>query len=328
MADSLTSMSTSPARPLLSVIIPTHDTRELTLACLRALATAAPASADLEILVVDDASTDGTAAAIAAAHPQVIVLRRENARGFTPAANEGLAAARGDVLLLLNSDTEVEPGGLDALGAALVADPRLGAAGATLHYPDGTPQWSGGNAPTLAWLFALASGLPALLGRLPLYRRLKPPGGGRSAGPGPAAIPVDWVTGAALALRREAWNQVAPLDESFRFYAQDLDLCLRLRAAGWTVAVLPGFRVLHHHGATIGKSAGASQHFPLLWADLLRWARKSRPTAWVSAAAFSLAAGACLRLTGRRLALPFLPASRRPQWKEDTARLAEALAGL
>src|SRR4029079_12824665 len=118
-----TLMSTAGRRPLLSVVVPTHDTRELTLACLEALAGAAPRAADLEVLVVDDASADGTAEAIAAAHPQVRVLRREKAGGFAPAANQGLAQARGDVLLLLNSDTEMEPGGLDALLAAFAADP-------------------------------------------------------------------------------------------------------------------------------------------------------------------------------------------------------------
>src|SRR6185369_3384658 len=124
--------------------------------------------------------------------------------GFTRAANLGLARASGEILLLLNSDTEVDASGLAALSAAFAAEPRLGAAGADLYYPDGSPQWSGGRAPTLAWLFALASGAPALFRRLPFYRRLKPPGARGGA--------VEWVTGAALAVRRAAWEQAGPLD--------------------------------------------------------------------------------------------------------------------
>src|SRR5215213_1669014 len=98
---------TSPGR--LSVVVPTHDTRDLTLRCIETLE--AEGADNLEIVVVDDGSTDGTAEALAAAHPRVHVLRNVPAAGFTRAANRGMAEAHGDVLLLLNSDTEVEPGG-------------------------------------------------------------------------------------------------------------------------------------------------------------------------------------------------------------------------
>ncbi len=150
----------------LSVVVPTHDTRDLTLACLGSLA--GQKVPGLQVIVVDDASTDGTAEAVARLHPGVRVLQTgERAVGFTRAANLGLAAAEGEILLLLNSDTEVDPGGLAALLAAFAADSRLGAAGGALRYPDGRPQWSGGPAPTLLWLFGLASGLPAALGGSP-----------------------------------------------------------------------------------------------------------------------------------------------------------------
>jgi GT2 family glycosyltransferase len=304
----------------LSVVIPTHDTRELTLRCVASLAAAAPAE-PMQIIVVDDASADGTAEALAAAHPAVEVLRLSPAAGFTRAANHGLARARGDVLLLLNSDTEVEPGGFAILLGAFDRDPRLGAAGAMLHYPDGSPQWSGGETPGLLWLFGLASGLPPLLARLPRWRQVKPVG----APPGDVA----WVTGAALALRRRAWETVGPFDEGFRFYAQDLDLCLRLRAAGWDVRLLPDWSVLHHHGATIGrdpevsgrrKGGGGHQHPELLWTDLLRWAQRHGGTAWGGRAAMALLAGAILRLLGRALLSPFVPDAERP------ARRAESRA--
>jgi GT2 family glycosyltransferase len=252
-----------------------------------------------------------------------VVLRNETPLRFTRSANLGLARARGEIFLLLNSDTEVEPGGLGRLLAVFAREPRLGIAGALLHYPDGSPQWSGGGAPSPAWFFALSSGLPSLFARLPLYRRLKP-----LDSPGPAR--VDWVTGAAMAFRRAVWDAVGPLDEGFRFYAQDLDFCLRARRAGWEAAVRPELRVLHHHGATIGAAPGARrrQHPEMLWSDLLRWARKHHGRAWAARAEAALRAGGALRLGSRLLARPFLGAERRAEWREDDRALRAAFKGL
>ena len=215
------------------------------------------------------------------------------------------------------------PGGLARLVARFAEDPRLGIAGALLHYPDGSPQWSGGREPTLLWFFALATGLPALLARLPSYRRAKP-----LAPAGPTA--VAWVTGAAMAIRRQAWETVGPLDEGFRFYAQDLDFCLRAGQAGWGVEIHPGFPVLHHHGATIGRDPEARdrQHLELLWTDLLRWARKHRGATWGNRAAAVLRMGARLRLAARGLLRPFLAPPRREAWSADDRAVRRALAAI
>lgn len=298
----------------LSVVVPTHETRDLTLRCIETLE--AEGTAGLEIVAVDDGSTDGTAEALAAGHPAVRVVRNVPAAGFTRAANRGMAEARGDILLLLNSDTEVPPGAFAPVLAAFARDPRLGAAGAVLHYPDGSPQWSGGGAPTLLWLFSLASGLPPLLARLPGWRRAKPVGA-------PAGR-VEWVTGAALALRRQAWEEAGGLDEGFRFYGQDLDLCLRLRDAGWKVELVPGFQILHHHGATIGSRS----NLELLWTDLLRWARKHRGAGFARRAALALRSGAALRRLGRAVATPFVPADRREAWRAESEALRRAVRAL
>jgi GT2 family glycosyltransferase len=303
---------THPGR--LSVVVPTHDTRDLTLRCIETLE--AEGTADLDIVVVDDGSSDGTAEALAARHPRVRVIRNVPAVGFSRAANRGLAAAQGDLLLLLNSDTEVAPGAFAPLFTAFARDPRLGAAGAALHYPDGSPQWSGGRAPSLLWLFGLASGLPPLLARLSFWRRVKPVGA--------PAGQVEWVTGAALALRREAWEESGGFDEEFRFYGQDLDLCLRLRDAGWKVELIPDFHVLHHHGATIGSRS----HLELLWSDLLRWARKSGGERFARRAAFSLRSGAALRRLGRAVAGPFVPAERREAWRAESQALRRAVQAI
>lgn len=300
----------------LSIVIPTHDTRELTLRCLESLG-----GSGLEVIVVDDASRDGTAGAVAERHPEVVVLRNEEPARFTRSANRGLARARGDLLLLLNSDTEVEPDGLARLVEVFAREPELGVAGALLHYPDGSPQWSGGREPSLAWFLALTSGLPVLLEKLPLYRRSRPLAPDRP-------LEVDWVTGAAMAFRRAVWEAAGPLDEGFRFYAQDLDFCLRARRAGWKVEVRPELRVLHHHGATIGRAPGAHrhQHPELLWSDLLRWARKHHGPGWARQAEAALRAGVWLRRTGHRLARPFVSSEEWREWREED-EVARAAVG-
>jgi len=129
-----------------------------------------------------------------------------------------------------------------------------------------------------------------------------------------------------MAIRRETWDEVGPLDTRYRFYAQDLDFCVRARRAGWEVAVDPAFRVLHHHGATIGRKEGAGrrQHPELLWTDLLRWARKHRGERWAARAARLLRTGSVLRLAGRLLALPFLPGQERAGWRAESRALRAA----
>ncbi|HEX2253258.1 MAG TPA: glycosyltransferase family 2 protein [Thermoanaerobaculia bacterium] len=302
---------TRPPSTRLSVVVPTHDTRELTIACVDSVVRCGAPPRD--VVVVDDGSRDGTAAALAARHPGLTLLRNPRALGFTRAVNQGAAAAGGDVILLLNSDTEMPQDGLRLLAEAFSQRPRLGIAGAVLVYPDGRPQWNGGAAPTLAWMLALGSGLPRLLGRLRAYRATRPV---------VRVGPVDWVTGAALAVRRRVWQEVGPFDERFRFYGQDLDLCLRAGRAGWEVAVLPELRVVHHHGSTIRRRSATRQlhdNPELLWTDLLRWWEKERGSGSRRRAAAALVAGAALRLAARGLAGALLRGERRRRWREVTA---------
>jgi len=305
----------------LSVVIPTHDTRSLTLACLdQVLAAEGPAP---EVILVDDGSGDGTGDAVRERFPAVRVLRNDRALGFTASVNRGLAAASGRLLVLLNSDTEVDPEAWRTVESAFEADGGLGVVGATLRYPDGTPQWSGGAEPTLRWLFGLASGLPALLGRIPGARTVRPVRGvsGES---------VEWVTGAAMAIRREVLDRIGPLDTGYRLYCQDLDLCTRARRVGWRVAVEPAFRAIHHHGATIGRSPGATGSADLewLWRDLIRWGAGHRGLPWARRAAAALRAGATLRRIGRSVAGVFLPGPARDAWRRDSLAFRRAAAGV
>lgn len=296
--------------PRLSVVVPTRDTRELTARCLASL----DRLGEHELVLVDDGSTDGTTDALCPRYPEAIWLRSETSGGFTRAANQGLASASGQLLLLLNSDTEILAGAGAALAARFAADEKLGAAGALLCYPDGAPQWSGGPEPTPRWLFALSSGLGALAPRFPGYRKLRPVSG--TSG-GAAATPVDWVPGTAMLLRREAWQACGPFDDSYRFYAQDLDLATRLRMAGWRLAVIPELRVLHHLGATVDRleRGHQGQRLDWLYRDLLSWGERHRGQRWAKRARRALVRGA--RLRAAALALEGLTAGR-----ERRARIA------
>jgi GT2 family glycosyltransferase len=282
----------------LSVVIPTFNTARMTLRCCRAVLGSLPA--DSEVIVADDGSADGTAELLACEAPSVHVVRLESNRGYAPAANRGVAAAHGGIILLLNSDAIVDTDAIAALLAAFAADPKLGVAGARLLNPDRTPQWSGGPAPTLAWMIGVVSGA----GRLArLVRR-----GVR------VQRDVDWVSGAAMAFRAEVWTQAGPLDERFRFYCQDIDFCLRARDAGWRVAVIEEARVVHAIGGTVAAESALHHDPARLWPDLLTWGGSRYGRRWMFGARIVLMLAAFLRIAvramGRRDNAPFIRAMK------------------
>ena len=305
-----------------SVIVPTHNTRELTLRCLESVGQA-PTEA-VEIVVVDDGSVDDTVESVRARFPTARIVCRATAGGFTAAANAGLRESSGTLMFLLNSDTEIAPDVIARMRGAFAANPRLGAAGAVLHFPDGQPQWSGGQEPSSLWIFALATGVTGLLARLPGYRIVRPLEAAKRGS-------VKWVNGAAMAIRREAWLQAGALDESFRFYCQDLDYCLRLGDLGWDVATITGARVLHHGGATIGKRAGSVEknyNPELLWTDLVRVAEKRHGRRRARSIARLLRCGGRMRLLARWLVAPVFLGERRQRWQRDTEAFERAIKGV
>jgi N-acetylglucosaminyl-diphospho-decaprenol L-rhamnosyltransferase len=288
------SSSFDPAVTSLAVVIVSFNTRDLLDACLTAL------SADVHATeidgqpihaatwVVDNASADGSADMVAMRHPQVHVLALDTNLGFTAANNLVLdrwvehpdvnldpSAAkfapdrRPDFVLLLNPDTEIQPGAIAALIRALQAAPDAAVAGPRLAYGDGRFQHGAFRFPGIiqTWLdlFPVARLSESRLnGRYPraIYERGRPFG-------------VDFVLGACMLVRGTALGAVGPLDTGFFMYCEEIDWCRRFRAAGWRTLCVPAALVVHHAGASTRQFRGPT--FTALWRSRRRYFAKHAP---------------------------------------------------
>ncbi|MBN8803411.1 MAG: glycosyltransferase [Stenotrophomonas acidaminiphila] len=226
------------AQPVASIVIPVYNHAAHTLACLRALAAHPPAAA-CEILVIDDGSSDDTAAWMAAIDG-LRHHRRAHNGGFIAACNDGLRLARGQYVVLLNNDTVPQPGWLDALLDTFAQVPEAGLVGAQLLYPDGRLQESGG--------IVFDDGSCWSYGRFesaedPRYASLRD---------------ADYCSGAALAIPRALFEQLGGLDARYApAYYEDTDLAFKVRAAGRRVLVQPASRVVHDEGTSNGTDTGS-----------------------------------------------------------------------
>jgi O-antigen biosynthesis protein len=219
--------------PLISLIIPTFGKVDYTLRCLASIA-AAPPQVSIETIVVDDASRDPRVAALSAVRG-IRLVRREQNLGFLRSCNDAARLGQGELLMLLNNDTEVMPGAIDALAGLLLQRRDAGLVGARLLYPNCKQQeagcivWRDGS----IWNYGREDDP-----RKPqyCYRR-----------------EVDYVSGAAIMLRRDLWDQLGGFDEHFApAYCEDSDLAFRVRAAGSKVFYQPEAWVIHHEGVSHG----------------------------------------------------------------------------
>jgi hypothetical protein len=229
----------------LSVVVVSWNTRELTLACVASLAESLASTGDgsigsAEVLVVDNGSSDGTAAALASRQPDLRVIALPQNSGFAAGCNAGLRGASGRHVLFLNSDARIGREALDGCVAHLDAHPDVGIVGPQLRHPDGRRRGSVHNAPTL--LSELVP-KPLLQG---LFRRRFP--SHRFVGRRP--LDVEAVTGAAFFARAAAIREVGPLSEDYFLFLEETDWCLRMRRAGWRVVHLPALSAVHLSGAS------------------------------------------------------------------------------
>jgi GT2 family glycosyltransferase len=231
----------------LSVVLVSWRTRELLGACLRSLRAALGerlAAGGAEVIVVDNASGDGSVEMVRDQFREVRLIANSENRGYAAGNNQGIAAARGRNVMLLNPDTEVPREAIERLEACLTERPRAGAAAPMLVHPDGRPQASLRGFPTPLALLGAVTGL----GRLA-------PAGSPLATYQPRALPaapavVDQPMASCLLLRGEALRAVGGFDEAFPIFFNDVDLCWRLRLGGWETWFVPDARVVHHGGAS------------------------------------------------------------------------------
>jgi len=265
--------------PRLSIIIVTYNSTADIDACLDSLVQHPP-STDHEIVVIDNASTDGTATLVRSRWHGVRVIDAGANLGFARANNVGIQQTFGSVILLLNPDTSVPPGAVDTLVAALDARPDAAVAGPRLVDVRGRAELSFGR---------MLSPLAELRQKLLVERS-------RRTGPIAAYVEsitrkpqeVDWVSGACLLVRRADAEAVGLMDERFFMYAEDVDFCASIRARGRRVLFCPAAEVIHLRGRSRATASAATErayrrsqlafyekHHPG-WVPWLRWYLKVR----------------------------------------------------
>lgn len=234
----------------MAAVVVSYNARDDLLACLRSLGRAA--TPPPPTVVVDNGSTDGGPALVRAEFPDVEVVVDPANRGYGAAANLGARRTTTPYLLVLNSDTVVPPGALDRLSDYLDAHERVAIAGPRLRDPAGVLEPS--CHPPLGTLRSVLeksrlgralAGLPGIGRRWPLLNWAHD-----------RARAVPWVTGAALALRRAAFDAVGGFDEGYFMYAEEADLCWRLQDAGWEVHFAPVTDVIHRGAASTAPLRG------------------------------------------------------------------------
>jgi GT2 family glycosyltransferase len=233
----------------LSYCVVNTNGRALLMRCLDAISATLPAGLETELLVLDNASDDGSVEAIRAwdesrptSRPALRLIALERRTGKAENDSRLLREARGDLCLLLNEDSELCPDAVEPLLATLEANPDAGAAGAALMGPDGEPTGS-------AWRLP---GVGTALAQALFVHRLVVTQSGGDGDP----RRVGWVQSAAMLVRRAAAAQIDYLDPAFFVYSDETDFCKRLGDAGWSVWHVPAARAIHHEQLTTDRAAG------------------------------------------------------------------------
>jgi len=249
-----------------SIIIVSWNTRSYLARCLAAIPKVSPTLA-VEVIVVDNGSTDGTQAMLAAEFPHVRLIQNQKNLGFGSANNVGVRASQGRALLFLNSDCELQPGALAPMIRALDEDPAVGGVLCRLLNSDGTLQPSVHDVFPSPWsllgdLFSLSTIRYAIYRAPALHPWLLR----RAIRAHQTAHDVAWGGAACMLLRRDVFEAMGGFDERFFMYCEDTDLCKRIREAGYRLRYVPGPAAVHHWGKS-------TAHLP---AAMLREAYRSR----------------------------------------------------
>jgi GT2 family glycosyltransferase len=273
MVDEIPALRKGSQHPVLSIIIVSWNVRELLRACLLSIDRNRE-DYDLEVIVVDNASDDGSPVMVSELFPWVTLIRCEENVGFPRGNNIGLERANGRYFLLLNPDTEIQPYSFKLMIEYLDRHDEVGLVGPQLLNADGSVQSSRRRFPTIAtaifessWLEPIA---PKRILRHYYVHDL----------PDDEPSEVDWVTGACMLTRREVLTKVGGLDEAYFMYSEELDWCRRIKDAGWQIVYLPTAQVLHHVGKS-SEQAVTARHINFQQAKLRYFQKYHGP--WVTA---------------------------------------------
>jgi N-acetylglucosaminyl-diphospho-decaprenol L-rhamnosyltransferase len=266
-------------RPDVSVVVVNMNAGEDVVRCVRSVLEST-GDAAVDVLVVDNASTDGSPEAVERLFPSVRVLRNASNKGFAAAANRGMLATRSAFVFLLNPDAEVRAGTFERLLKVGADRPDTAAIGVLTLNPDGSVYPSARRLPTMG--VGLAHTLIAPFWQQnPWSRRYRMADWDRRS-----ARRVDWVSGSSMLVRREALDRVGVFDEGFWLYVEDLDLCTRFRDAGWEVWFSPELEVVHIQGTvTAGKRWATRRHSTSMYRYFVKhrskgWRVVLRPPVW------------------------------------------------
>ena len=255
-----------------SVIVVNWNAGPALLDCLASVG----AAGGTETILVDNASTDGSIAAVRQRHPDVHIIETGSNLGFAAGANRGAQAARGDVLVFLNPDARAEPGAIATLADALTTTPGAGIAGGGLV--DAAGRWQPGAARFHPVAHLLLDTTP---GRLAARARRTP-------------HVVDWVYGTFMAVRRDAFRQLGGFDESYFLYGEDLDLCHRAAAIGLRTIHVPDARAVHGANVSAAQRFGLGREAAVVEGEMRFYARRGQLGLFRTVAACKFGAKAAL----------------------------------
>lgn len=237
-------------RPEISVIIVSYNVRDLLESCLQSLYTALTGIRH-EVFVVDNRSDDGTVEMVGRRFPRVSLIASEENLGFARGNNLALAAARGEIILLLNPDTLVQEDTISSMLRFFDGNPDVGMAGCKIIKPDGTLELACRRSFPSPWVsFTKLSGLSSLFPRSPLFARYN-----LTYLSEDESYEVDAISGSFMMLRRTVYNAIGGLDESYFMYGEDLDYCYRTQKAGWKLFYVHSTKIIHYGGESTKRSS-------------------------------------------------------------------------
>jgi GT2 family glycosyltransferase len=204
---------------------------------------------ETEVIVVDNASTDGSVEMIRQRFPQVRLITNRDNEGFARANNRAMGIMKGDLALLLNPDTVVQSEAIPGMIGFMRENPNVGIVGCKIINPDGSPQPSAFSFPTLIDDIILG-----LRSNLFFTGRIANRFSRRAQQTANHPLAVDWVTGACLLIRKKTIQEIGPMDDNLFLFAEDLDWCLRTRRNGWKVVYLPSVCIVHYGGESAKKN--------------------------------------------------------------------------